>query len=94
MSVFLYPPPLGTLLLSYFIYLCKCKPNYQIRDMVEERDELLKYVFPKLRKFCNERGVFLTQVDLRWGITTEQSKAGNTINICLGEGIIFKKETN
>ena len=55
--------------------------------MAEEREELLKYVFPQLRKFCSDRGVFLTQVDLRWGITTEQSKSGNTINICLSEGI-------
>jgi len=53
--------------------------------MVDEREELLKYVFPKLRKFCSERGVFLMQVDLRWGITTEQSKARDTINICLRE---------
>ncbi|KAL6063505.1 DUF4062 domain-containing protein [Balamuthia mandrillaris] len=55
------------------------------RDMTDEREHLVKFTFPKLRKFCSERGVFLTQVDLRWGITTEQSKAGDTINICLSE---------
>eukprot|EP01087_Luapelamoeba_hula_P007418 TRINITY_DN181_c2_g1_i1.p1 TRINITY_DN181_c2_g1~~TRINITY_DN181_c2_g1_i1.p1 ORF type:complete len:1492 (-),score=334.59 TRINITY_DN181_c2_g1_i1:1835-6310(-) len=55
------------------------------RDMKEERDELMKFAFPQLRKFCTDRGVTLTMVDLRWGITDEQSKAGDTINICLSE---------
>ncbi len=51
-----------------------------------EREELMKWAFPRLRKFCSDRGVFLTQVDLRWGITEDQSQAGDTINICLREG--------
>lgn len=29
--------------------------------MSEERENLIKYTFPKLKKFCDERGVFLTQ---------------------------------
>jgi hypothetical protein len=56
------------------------------RDMEMEREELMKWAFPRLRKFCSDRGVFLTQVDLRWGITEDQSQAGDTINICLREG--------
>lgn len=55
------------------------------RDMEMEREELMKWAFPRLRKFCSDRGVFLTQVDLRWGITEDQSQAGDTINICLRE---------
>jgi len=31
-------------------------------DMNAERDILVKIVFPRLRKFCTERGVFLSQV--------------------------------
>ena len=34
---------------------------------------------------CSERGVFFTYVDLRWGISTEQSSDGQTIAICLQE---------
>ena len=34
---------------------------------------------------CIDRGVFFTYVDLRWGITTEQSSDGKTIAICLQE---------
>lgn len=56
------------------------------RDMEKEREELMKWAFPRLRKFCSDRGVFLTQVDLRWGITEDQSQAGDTISICLQEG--------
>jgi hypothetical protein len=33
--------------------------------MQEERDELAKFIFPKLRKFCEQRGVTWGQVDLR-----------------------------
>ncbi|KAL6069903.1 DUF4062 domain-containing protein [Balamuthia mandrillaris] len=55
------------------------------RDMTEERELLIKHAFPQLRKHCQERGVFLTIVDLRWGITSDQSQAGDTLNICLKE---------
>jgi preprotein translocase subunit SecA/nephrocystin-3 len=30
-------------------------------DMLEERELLIKHTFPKLKKFCEERGIFLTQ---------------------------------
>jgi hypothetical protein len=42
------------------------------RDMMEERDELMAQTWPELRRFCRERQVELTEVDLRWGITEEQ----------------------
>ena len=35
------------------------------RDMHEEREELVKRVFPELRKHCEARGVTWTEVDLR-----------------------------
>ena len=55
------------------------------RDMMEERDYLVKKVFPKLRKFCQTRSVELTDVDLRWGVTEEQAEQGKVIEICLRE---------
>lgn len=46
------------------------------RDFIEERDLLVRKIFPELRRRCRERQVELVDVDLRWGITEEQSKAG------------------
>jgi hypothetical protein len=55
------------------------------RDFIQERDELVKMVFPELRRRCKERFVELLEVDLRWGITEEQAKGGETLRICLEE---------
>jgi len=55
------------------------------RDFIQERDELVKRVFPELRKKCKERFVELLEVDLRWGITEDQAKGGETLRICLEE---------
>ena len=55
------------------------------RDMAAEREELVKFVFPQLRKLCEERGVTWGEVDLRWGITDEQAAEGQVLPICLAE---------
>eukprot|EP01130_Rhizamoeba_saxonica_P003562 TRINITY_DN1494_c0_g1_i2.p1 TRINITY_DN1494_c0_g1~~TRINITY_DN1494_c0_g1_i2.p1 ORF type:complete len:1252 (-),score=224.23 TRINITY_DN1494_c0_g1_i2:30-3785(-) len=55
------------------------------RDMQVERENIIHNTFPMLRKHCSERGLFLTGIDLRWGITNEQSQSGNTLNLCLRE---------
>ena len=55
------------------------------RDFMGERDELVKRVFPELRRRCRARFVELLEVDLRWGITEEQSRQGATLKICLQE---------
>jgi nephrocystin-3 len=55
------------------------------RDMQAERDLLIKKAFPQLRKLCEERGVIWTEVDLRWGITTEQASEGKVLPFCLAE---------
>jgi len=55
------------------------------RDMAAEREELVKFVFPQLRKRCEERGVAWGEVDLRWGITDEQAAEGQVLPICLAE---------
>ena len=55
------------------------------RDFMGERDELVKKVFPELRRRCKDRFVEVVEVDLRWGITEEQSRKGATLSICLQE---------
>jgi hypothetical protein len=53
--------------------------------MQSEREELLKRVLPQIRKLCAGRGVSWNEVDLRWGITEEQSRRGDVLPVCLGE---------
>ena len=55
------------------------------RDMQAEREELVKQIFPQLRKLCESRGVTWGEVDLRWGITDEQKAEGKVLPICLEE---------
>ena len=55
------------------------------RDFEEEREMIIKKVFRELNRLCLDRGVFFTYVDLRWGITENQTKSGRTIEICLRE---------
>ncbi|KAL5013818.1 hypothetical protein ScPMuIL_008088 [Solemya velum] len=47
------------------------------KDFSKEREQVIKKTF--------REGVFFTYVDLRWGITTEQTTHGKTIAICLQE---------
>ncbi|MBN1267704.1 MAG: tetratricopeptide repeat protein [Anaerolineales bacterium] len=54
-------------------------------DMQAERDELAKFVFPRLRKRCQERGVSWTSIDLRWGIPAEEVSKSRVLSICLNE---------
>jgi tetratricopeptide (TPR) repeat protein len=53
------------------------------RDMQAERNELVKNVFPNLRKLCEQRSVTWGEVDLRWGITDEEKAEGKVLPICL-----------
>jgi tetratricopeptide (TPR) repeat protein len=55
------------------------------RDMAAEREELVKRVFPQLRKLCETRGVTWGEVDLRWGVSDEQKAEGQVLPICLAE---------
>ena len=54
-------------------------------DFMEERELLVKRVFPALNRRARDRGVELIDVDLRWGVTEEQTKQGQTLPLCLGE---------
>jgi tetratricopeptide (TPR) repeat protein len=53
--------------------------------MQEERDLLVKRVFPELRRRCRERMVDFVEVDLRWGVTEEQAERGEVLPVCLAE---------
>lgn len=55
------------------------------RDMHDERDYLNQVVFPEIRAVCRERCVTFTPIDLRWGISDEESSRGDTLRICLDE---------
>lgn len=55
------------------------------QDMQGERDELMKKVFPRLESLAEERGVSIVPLDLRWGITKEESENGKVVEICLNE---------
>ena len=55
------------------------------RDFGEERDLLVKRVFPALRSRLKDRFVELVDVDLRWGITVEEAERGEVLPICLAE---------
>lgn len=55
------------------------------RDFMEERDLLVRKVFPELRRRCRARQVELVEVDLRWGITEQEAQQGKVLPICLTE---------
>ena len=55
------------------------------KDMQDEREELIKRIFPQLRKLCESRGVVWSEVDLRWGIPDEAKAEGKVLPICLAE---------
>lgn len=42
------------------------------RDMQAERDHLVRFVFPQVREHLLPRRIHLVDVDLRWGVTSEQ----------------------
>jgi Domain of unknown function (DUF4062)/AAA ATPase domain len=54
-------------------------------DFQEERELLVKRVFPSLRRRAASRGVEIVDVDLRWGVTEEMTQQGQTLPLCLAE---------
>ena len=51
------------------------------RDMQSERDWLVRFVFPKLRQELLQRRIHLVDVDLRWGVTSDQ----DAFELCMDE---------
>jgi len=54
-------------------------------DMKEERRILQRDVFPKLEKFCEEKGARFQGVDLRWGVNEELQLDQKTLQTCFNE---------
>jgi hypothetical protein len=52
-------------------------------DMHAERDHLVKVVFPSLREKLEKYRVHLVDIDLRWGVTKEQSDDDRALDLCL-----------
>ncbi|XP_068196133.1 telomerase protein component 1 [Antennarius striatus] len=53
------------------------------RDMYAERDVLVRSVFPELRRRAAFHCLYLQEVELRWGVTEEES--GRATELCLSE---------
>ncbi|XP_049322801.1 telomerase protein component 1 [Astyanax mexicanus] len=53
------------------------------RDMHAERDVLVRSVFPELRRRAAPHCLYLQEVELRWGVTEEESY--QAIQLCLSE---------
>lgn len=58
-------------------------------DLFEEREYLIKRIFPNLINMAEKRYVTLVPIDLRWGITHDQAEelsySSKVINSCLNE---------
>ncbi len=52
-------------------------------DMQDERQYLMETVFPRIKRYCLDRDVYFIPIDLRWGITKEQSESGQVVEVCL-----------
>ncbi|XP_046882661.1 telomerase protein component 1 [Hypomesus transpacificus] len=53
------------------------------RDMHAERDVLVRCVFPELRRRAAQHCLYLQEVELRWGVTEEESS--RAVELCLSE---------
>ncbi len=53
--------------------------------MADERDRLVRRVFPELRRRCLTYQVSICEIDLRWGITAEAARRGDVLRLCLAE---------
>lgn len=55
------------------------------KDFHAERDLLVRDVFPKLKERLRKYRVHLVDIDLRWGVSEEDARSGNALDICLDE---------
>ncbi|XP_070561115.1 NACHT domain- and WD repeat-containing protein 1-like [Ptychodera flava] len=72
----------------------KCPSNAKIvriftsstfTDTQHERNALMERVYPRLKKFCQERGYEFQVVDMRWGVRDEATDDHMTTELCLRE---------
>uniref|UniRef100_A0A8C2UNH7 Telomerase associated protein 1 n=1 Tax=Chinchilla lanigera TaxID=34839 RepID=A0A8C2UNH7_CHILA len=55
------------------------------RDMHGERDLLLRSVLPTLQARAASHHISLHGIDLRWGVTEEETRRNRQLEVCLGE---------
>uniref|UniRef100_G1RIT5 Telomerase protein component 1 n=1 Tax=Nomascus leucogenys TaxID=61853 RepID=G1RIT5_NOMLE len=55
------------------------------RDMHGERDLLLRSVLPALQARAAAHRISLHGIDLRWGVTEEETRRNRQLEVCLGE---------
>ncbi|XP_019487936.1 PREDICTED: telomerase protein component 1 [Hipposideros armiger] len=55
------------------------------RDMHGERDLLLRSVLPALQARAAPHRISLHAIDLRWGVTEEETRRNRQLEVCLGE---------
>ena len=60
-------------------------------DTKVERNALMERVYPKLQKFCQERGYEFQVVDMRWGVRDEATDDHMTSELCMREIIDCQK---
>jgi hypothetical protein len=65
--------------------VCRTFISSTFEDLKEERSRLAQRVFPALRNRFAGEGITVVDVDLRWGISEEQSRLDGTLNLCLTE---------
>ena len=53
------------------------------RDMHAERDHLVKIAFPALRESLLKDGIYLDDIDMRWGVTGEQAENDRVLDLYL-----------
>lgn len=54
-------------------------------DTVEERNRLMRDVYPSLRSYCQQRGLEFQVVDMRWGVRDEATADHKTNELCVQE---------
>lgn len=52
-------------------------------DFHVERDYLRDEIFPKLQRYCQQRGTSFCPVDLRWNKNQAQANSEHTLRLCL-----------
>jgi hypothetical protein len=53
------------------------------RDMHAERDHLVTDILPRLRENLEKHRIYLDDIDLRWGVTEEQTRSRLALEVCL-----------
>ena len=71
---------------------CKINPfiTLAFQDFAEDRDHLMKQIFPQLDDRCKDGGSHFTPVDLRWGITDQAASEKQAVRLCLDFAVACK----